>query len=96
MANTEDPAKRILGNVPDSLKREIGTEPFKTWSDRNKALRTFAGSVMDRIRVDEIWLTPDPEEKERWVAKVVCGMRIEEGERPGFFSQTLSIVVQIW
>ncbi|KAF5371140.1 hypothetical protein D9758_004273 [Tetrapyrgos nigripes] len=69
-----DAAKRILGNASDELKRDIGTAPFGNRSDS----RTFAGSVANRVRVDEIWLLPDPEEKERWVAKVVCGMTIEE------------------
>jgi hypothetical protein len=75
-----DPAKQILGNASDELKRKVGTMPFGNWSrNRDSVLRTFAGPVMDRVRVDEVWLLPDPEEKERWVAKVVCGMTVEEG-----------------
>ncbi|KAF5337992.1 hypothetical protein D9758_014330 [Tetrapyrgos nigripes] len=73
-----DAAKRILGNASDELKRDMGTVPFGDWGNSDRASRTFAGPVMNRVRVDEVWLLPDPEEKERWIAKVVCGMTIEE------------------
>ncbi|THV03370.1 hypothetical protein K435DRAFT_748081 [Dendrothele bispora CBS 962.96] len=75
--SNEDPSTQILGNVPDTLKLAIGRWPFQSWTPR-KLETLFAKSVQDRIRVDEVWLMPDPEEKERWIAKVVCGMRVEE------------------
>lgn len=79
--SNDDPAAYIVGNVPQDVKLLL-SEPLKIFSMRGPHVKSplFGDSIVSRMVVTEASINPKNEEPLKKEGRVVCEIRVEEGE----------------